>query len=146
MTEIQRADPKSRRQALVVTLVGALIGAVLIMVFTQYRPELGAWLGDTPPETRKRFGIVLAVMGALGGALLLGLAVYLWFFGRRVIRAQRFPLAGSLVVRDTPVLRDRAAIRRGRLFEALAVAFFVAALGYLFALWRLWSLFPAQDS
>ena len=145
MSEIQRADPRSRRQVLVVTLVGALIGAVVIMVFTQYRPELAAWLGDSPSESRTRFGVVLAVMAALGGAALLGLAVYLWFFGRRVIRAQRFPPAGSPVVRDTLVLRDRAAIRRGRLFEAFAAAFFVAALGLLFALWRLWSLLPPQD-
>ncbi len=146
MTEIQRADPKNRRQVLIVTLVGALIGAVLIVGFTQYRPELGAWLGDTASESRTRFGIVLAVMAALGCAPLLGLAVYLWFSGSRVIRAQRFPLPDSLVARDTPVLRDRAAIRRGRLFEAFAAAFFVAALGLLFALWRLWSLSPAQEN
>jgi hypothetical protein len=142
MTEIQRADPKSRRQVLVVTLAGALIGAVLIMVFAQYRTELGAWLGDSPSERRARLGIALAVMAALGCAPLLGLAVYLGFFGSRVIRARRFPPPGSLVVRDTPVLRDRAAIRRGRIFEALAAAFAAAALGLLFALWRLWSLFP----
>ena len=65
MTEIQRTDRKSRSQVLVVTLVGALIGAVLIMVFTRYREELGAWLGDTPSESRTRFGVVLAVMAAL---------------------------------------------------------------------------------
>jgi hypothetical protein len=146
MTEIQRADPKSRRQVLVVTLVGALIGVALIMVFTRYRPELAAWLGDTPSESRTRVGIVLVVMAVLGCTPLLGLAVYLWFFGRRVIRAQRFPPADSPVVRATLVLRDRAAIRRGRLFEAFGAAFFVAALGLLFALWRLWSLLPPQDS
>ena len=145
MTEIQRADARSWRQGLVVALVVVLIGAILIVAYKQYAPELHAWLGDTPSESRTRFGIVLAAMAALGCVPLLGLAVYLWIFGNRVIRAQRFPLPGSFVVRDTPVLRDRAAIRRGRVFEAFAAAFFVAAFGLLFALWQLWSLLPTQD-
>jgi hypothetical protein len=141
MTEIQRADPKIRRRVLAITIVGALIGAVLLMVFTRFRPELIAWL-EGSGSGRARLGIVLAVMAVLGCAPLLGLAVFLALFGNRVIRDQRFPPPGSLVVRDTPVLRDSAAIRRGRLFEAFAAAFALAALGLLFALWRLWSLFP----
>lgn len=146
MSEIQRAHPRSRRQASVIAVVLALIGAALIMAFEEYRPGLEAWLGDTPSESTTRFGIVLAVLAAAGCAPLLGLAVYLWFFGKRIIRARRYPLPGSLAVRDTLVLRDRAAIRRGRLFGALAAAFVVAASGLMLALWRLWSLLPARDS
>ena len=143
MTEIQRADPKSRRQVLLIVLVGTLIGTALILAFEQYRPELGRWLEDSPLESRTRLGVLFAAMAILGCLPLLGMAIYLWFWGDRIIRAQRFPPPGTLVVRDTAVVRDRAAVRRGRIIKAIAAVFAVAALGFLFALWRLWTLLPA---
>jgi hypothetical protein len=143
MIEIQRADPQKRRQVLAIVLAVALVGAALIVAFQQYRPELDAWLSGIWPESRRRFGIVLAVMAMLACAPLFGLAIYLWFLGGRVIRAQRFPLPGTPVVRDTPVLRERAAILRGRVMRAFAAAFAFAALGMLFALWRLSTVLPA---
>ena len=143
MTEIQRADPGRRHGVFVTAMACLVVGAILIAAFEFYQQDLDAWLADSPSESRIRFGIVLTTMAVLQCVPLLGLAVYLWILGRRVVRAHRFPLPGSLVIRDTPVLLDRDADRRGRILEAVAAGFGVAALGSLYVLWWLWSLVPA---
>ena len=144
MTEIQRADPRRRRSVFFTALTCVLIGAILIAAFGYYREDLDAWLSDTPAESGGRFAMVLAAMAVLQCVPLLGLAVYFLVHGFRVVRARRFPLPGALVVHDTLVLHDRDAIRRGRMFQALASAFAVSALGVLYGLWWLWSLLPGR--
>jgi len=59
---------------------------------------------------------------------LLGLSIYLMVLGQRIVRARRFPLPGMAVSRDTPVVRDAAAVARGRLLQAMAGVLLIMGL------------------
>ncbi len=146
MTEIQRADPGRRRGVLLTATVCIVVGAILGAAFLQYQQEFSAWLADTPPKSAERFALVLGAIALLTSLPLLGMALYFWMLGSRVVRARRYPPPGTPVVRDTPVLLERGAILRGRLLQACATVFVAAASGMLGALWWLWSLLPGQGS
>lgn len=144
MNEIGRADLRRLRRSLAVVLAGAAIGAALIWTFDRYRPLWEGWLDAAASGGAGRPGMVLAAIAVLACVPLLGLAAYLWSVGGRVVRARRYPLPGSLVDRDTRVFHDRAAVRRGRLLQTLAVVFLLALVGLSSALWRLWTLLPVH--
>ena len=71
-----------------------------------------------------RAGVIAMAFGAVPIVLF---AIYLFVFGARVIRAERFPLPGQAVVRDTPIREGHAAIVHGRVLQALAVLLALAA-------------------
>jgi hypothetical protein len=69
---------------------------------------------------------------------------YLFTFGRRVVRAQRFPPPGQSVVRDTKIILSNEAVRRGRVLQCLAVAGAVIMCCMMFVVWRLLYVFGGQ--
>ena len=58
MTEVRRADPGARRQAVLLVMLGALVGALLIVGFERYRMSLGDWLLSEPGELAHRVKLV----------------------------------------------------------------------------------------
>jgi hypothetical protein len=135
MGDILRADPSSRRRAVTIVVLGALVGSLAILAFERYRPWLERWIVSDP----ERFGPRLTAITVL---LILALtipsyafAAHLWVRGRSVRRSGRFPLEGERVVRDTPILYGDAAARRGRVLECLAVALAVVATIMGVTLW-----------
>jgi hypothetical protein len=143
MSEIQKADPKARRHAILVLGCSALIGAAAILAFLSYRPALEGWVTEDPAQMRGRLRLVLGALGVLLTAPLAGLAVYLWRLGSRVVQARRFPPPGMAVIRDTPVLWDRDAERRGRWMQLFAALLAVAACMMLGLLWLIAGLVGA---
>ena len=137
MAEIQKADPKARRNALALVVGGAVAGVVLISVATDLRPALTGWIEEDPDA---RLRIVLAVMTALAVGPLLAFALFMWRLGRRIIGAERYPPPSLRVVRDTPIAIGQAAVRRGNLLQWLAAAVGVAALVLALLLRRLGGL------
>ena len=140
MTNLRRADPAARRKLALVLIVGACVGAILIVAFERYRIPLSDWLLADPGTSTKRARLAFLVLVALLLAPLLAFAVYLWSLGGRVLRAQEFPPPGLGVIRDTAVITGARAVSRGRLLKALALACAIgcAVLGCL--LWRFESL------
>jgi hypothetical protein len=117
--EIQRADPVLRRRAVVV--VGLVIlGGVLLQA------TLGRWLeahaGVAGPQERAVVVCALVAGVATVGGLILVVGGSLWRIGARTRRSRVFPPPGVRVVRDTVVLRDLPAVRRGLTMQLLAVA------------------------
>lgn len=137
MSEIQQADPKARRRAVYAFVCCAVIGVGVILAFLNGRPTLEAWVIQDAAKRAFRLRLVLGALGVLIAVPLAGLAVYLWRFGSLVMHAKRFPPPGVAVIRDTPILRDRAAQRRGLLLRMLA-AFLAVAVGVVLVL--LWVL------
>lgn len=137
MTSVQKADPAARRQAVLLVVVGALVGALFLVGFERYRAALLDWFLSYPKQLayRLRFFFILAAVS--GSAPLFALAVYLWSLGGKVMRAQRFPPPGHRVYRDTPILEGHAAIARGRGFKRFAVFLGVASALLWCAFWRL---------
>jgi hypothetical protein len=137
MTEIRRADPAARRQAVWLLMVGTLVGGLLILAFERYRRPLREWMGSDPRDAAHRIKLALVLLAVLLSAPGVAFAAYLWAFGAKVLRAQQCPPPGYLVIRDTPVVGGRAATMRGHAFQILAICLGAASLLLWLLLWRL---------
>jgi hypothetical protein len=137
MTEVRRADPAARRQAVRFLILGALVGTVLIVGFERYRTPVHDWLLSKPEELAHRVKLVFLLSAVVLSAPLLAFAVYLWSLGANVLRARQFPPPGYRVMRDTPVIGGRAAVSRGRAFKLLALCLGIASVLLWLLLWRL---------
>lgn len=137
LQEIQRANPRARRQALLIVVCGVVFGLILILLAQSYRPALEEWVSQDP-HSRLRFALVAVFVAFV--VPLLGLIGYFWRVGDRIVRAERFPAPGATVVRDTVVLRGQSARWRGRLIQFCAAILLLAAACFCILLWRLVSL------
>ena len=140
MEEIQRADPRARRRALLTVACATVAGLTLIALAERYRPVLEDWVTRDPDQFRARLTLGFATLAVALSGPLLGGAAYCWRLGRRIVRAETFPPPGLAVVRDTVVMHGRAARRRGRLIQLIAAALALVACAIPAMLWRLASL------
>ncbi len=138
MAEIRRADPRARRIALAIVVLGTLVGAAVIAGIDHFRPELDAWLRRDSSSA----STALLLAAAIAGLPMLAAAAWLWAYGGRIARAEMYPTPGGALFRDTRVLAGSSAVRRGRLLQAMAVVLWTAGVVLLAALWRLWTLAP----
>ena len=136
MDEVRKADPAARRQALLVIVSAAAIGGLLIAGFEPIRELFREWLSSEPADAARRAKLALYVAAFILCVPLAAFAIYLWWLGARVLRAQQFPPPGFRVIRDTPVLGGSGATARGHVMQILAVCLGAsAALLWLFFVW-----------
>jgi len=138
--EILRADQRLRRTAGIVIVVAAALGGVGLWA-------LQRWLDSVAAGSPGAGSQLLAVSALIVGVNVLALAVlgiYLWRYGARVRAASQFPPPAARVIRDTPVLRGAAALRRGRLLQGFGVSFVLCGVGLAAAAWRFHALFPLR--
>jgi len=136
MNEFQKADPAARRQAILLVIFGAAVGALLIAGFEHFREPFREWLLSEPAETARRVKLAMYVSGFVVSAPVIAFAIYLWLLGARVLRAQQFPPPGFRVILDTPVVGGQGAVTRGHAMQILAVFLGLsAALLWLFFWW-----------
>ena len=139
MAEIRRHDPRMRRVALAIVVVGAVAGALAIAAVEHWRPELDAWLRRDPSSS----STALMLAALIAGLPALATAAWLWAYGSRVARTAMYPAPGGALLRDTRVLTGTSAVRRGRLIQALAAVLWTTGVLLIAALWRLWTVVPA---
>ncbi len=137
MTDVQKADPAARRQAMGFVVVGTLLGALLIGGLELYRAPLLEWLQSEPELLTHRLNLVFILAAVVGSAPLFALAVYLWSLGGRVMRAERFPLPGQRVIRNTRIVEGHVAKARGLGFRVLAISLLAAGAMLTYLFWRL---------
>jgi hypothetical protein len=137
MSEVRRADPAARRNAVLFVVLGALAGTLLLVGFEFYRIPLREWVLSEPGKFGLRVKLVFLVLGVLLSAPLGAFAVYLWSLGAQVLRAQQFPPPGYRVIRDTLIIDGKAALSRGRGLKVLALCLAVLAVLLWLLLWRL---------
>ena len=65
MTEIRRADPAARRQAVWLLIIGTLVGGLLILAFERYRRPLREWMGSDPRDAAHRIKLALVLLAVL---------------------------------------------------------------------------------
>jgi hypothetical protein len=136
MDEVKKADPSTRRQTILLIVFATSLGALLIAGFEHLLEPLRDWLTSEPAETAHRAKLAFYVTAFILSAPVIAFAIYLWLFGARVLRAQRFPPPGIRVIRDTPVVEGQGATRRGHVIQILAVCLGVsAAVLALFFMW-----------
>ena len=135
--EIQKADPHARRKALWIILIGTIVGAIGIILLKSQLHLFEQWLGNDSHLALERLKLALAVIAILTAVPLLGLAIYIWRLGTRIIKTQRFPPPGMTVVRDTPVLTGNAARLRARVMQTFAGITALMALALPIVLWQI---------
>lgn len=132
--EIQRADPVTRRRALVAIAVIAALGWAAYFALQDW---LAGLAGADPAHMRE--SLERALLWGSWGAMLpvTVLAGWLWQYGARVGRSGRFPAPGAKVARDTPVLHGAPARLRGVALRVLAAFLGLLSAGTLVAVHRL---------
>jgi len=138
--EIHRADPGARRSAILVLLASTLGGAALLAAL----PAIERWLASGPSGMKQDLAIALVSIALLVCLPLFVFAVGVWVRGAKVRRQLCFPLDGDRAIRDTPVLRGRAALVRARILQGLAIALAASAFFLVAAMWRFANLFVAS--
>src|SRR5262245_33597326 len=128
MTEIQRAEPAARRQAVLLVVVGAVVGTVLLVALVRYRAPLREWLLSEPERLADRLRLAFLLASVALSAPLFGFAAHIWCLGNKVTRARQFPRPRYRIFCDTPVLREQGALTRGRSFRILAVFLAMVAM------------------
>ncbi len=143
--EVQAADAGARRKAIVLILIGGVVGAGSILWFEGSRAAFEGWLsgdGDID-EGGLRMRIALTVLALAGTLPLLGFSGYLRRFAARIESSQRFPPAGVAVVKDTKVLEGADALAHAHRLRLLAWAILILALMIPVVMWRVASVLPA---
>jgi uncharacterized membrane protein YidH (DUF202 family) len=124
MAEVQRADVRIRRLAILALAVALLGGAVLSVQFE-------SWLTDVQhmPVEVARESLTRVFSWCVGiGTVAIALAgCHFWWWGRRIRRTQRFPPPGATVLRNTVVLGGHAAASRGTMLQILGVTLILCA-------------------
>jgi hypothetical protein len=135
--DVQGADPRTRRIAVIVVAIGALAGALLIAAMQSQLGALQSIAADNPALIKQNLGIITWALIAAVVVPVWAVNIYLWRLGSRIVMTGQFPPPGMKVLQDTPVLRDSAARKCGRLLQIVGAVTSVAALGMAIALWRL---------
>ena len=135
--EIQKGDRRALRHVIIVLVCSLAITVIVLWLIGRYRPALEEWIDDDPPARLR----TLALLASLGMLPFAAAATYIFRLGRQIVRAERFPPPGATVLRDTVVLRGRAARRRGLLLQSLAMFLIVATAVGIVILLRLVSEF-----
>ena len=107
---------------LAICLVLVLLGLVVI---GWALPWAKASIGRLDPE-RGLLGINVALV--LMFLSIIPIALYIWGFGRKVIRLERFPPPGVKVIRDTKLILGPKARARGRMLIVLSVLLLIFSL------------------
>ena len=134
MPDLQRADPRARRHAVVAVTAGTIIGVLAIGTFTRYRSALERWLVE-PADPVPRLRLLVFVLAAFVTIPSVGFAIYLWRLGARIVHTERFPLPGATVIRDTPITTGDKARRQGRLVQAAGVLIASTSVAMLLVFW-----------
>jgi hypothetical protein len=135
MTEVQQADPRTRRITLICLVAAAGLGGGALILLERYRQWLLSWFMAQEPAAQVCI-IVTALLFLVVPLLLMG--AWLWSYGVRVHRENRHPPEGVKVIRDTPVIHGAAARLHARLYQGLAALFVFAALFVMWVSSMLW--------
>jgi len=108
MTDVRRADPAARRQAVLFVVVGTFVGALLIVAFERYRIPLRDWV-VAEGASAQRVEVVFLLLAVLLLVPLLAFAAYLWSLGEGFSERESFHPRGFAffaILRSSPARRQ----------------------------------------
>jgi hypothetical protein len=141
--EIQKADPAARRKLVLWFAAAVPIAAAAIFFRESWMNPLVEWAFADKHAIAFRTAVLFGAIGAFSALPALWMAGYLWRYSRRIESSRRYPPLESSVATDTKVYHDERAVRRARMFQALAALLTFAAIGLAYQLWRAWKLLAA---
>ena len=134
---IVRANPDTRRRALVgLVALTLVLGALLYLVVLRLE-RLQTESAANPRAAVRQLAVLLWATAGLVAAMAIAMAATLARLAARVRRAERYPVPGALVLRDTPVRTGAEALRFATLSLVLAGLLAVAAVAALVTAWWL---------
>ncbi|MBM3341060.1 MAG: hypothetical protein FJY56_02960 [Betaproteobacteria bacterium] len=136
MPEIQRADPRQRRVAMVIALLAIALVTGIYFVLAGYIDQLRAL---PPAQAKPALVSILGWSTAVVCVMVCALGWHGWRQGRQIRSAGRFPLPHTKVIRDTIVLSGRDAHTRGRIVQGIGAALILSSGALAIAVWRLLS-------
>lgn len=109
------ADPEYRKRVLRVSLLGVVLGLLLLGLMI---PRLEKAVNFEDPAKALAIIKIVLLVTILIPALL---TIYIIRIAVKTIRQRQFPPEGTRVLRDTPMLYDSDAVKRGSILFVLAV-------------------------
>lgn len=134
MVQIQQADPKARRKAILTLLAGALAGTGLYFLLEFFVGNVNLWIQTNAVFLVEHHYLSFFFMLLLVSPIL-WLSIYLIRFAGKIVQAERFPPPDTPVIRDVRVLEGKSAVLRGRLVQVLCGIIFVAAAAIPLLVW-----------
>ncbi|MDX1557158.1 MAG: hypothetical protein R3212_14100 [Xanthomonadales bacterium] len=128
---IQKADPAARSRAIWIAVFGVLLAGLLVLLVNLFEAQFTEWGRDISAGVinhPEMLSVVLFVMMLP----LLASAVYVFIQGGRVVKSQRMPYPGQTVIKDTPIIEGKPAVKHGRALQAVAVVMMVLSLAVPF--------------
>ena len=133
--KIIQTDKTYRRKTLVILFLIGLAGLALFQWLVPWANKTVLQL-----EPQKGLALVRCILVVMFLAIV-SLAVYLAFFGRRVLKHRSFPPPGVKVLRDTRLVEGESATIRGQIIIFLSLLLFIFGLyGVLVTLYKLFLL------
>lgn len=116
-------DPKARQWVIIFLVVMFGLGLLLHLGINAYFENLQDLAAESPASAIQKVMFVLS--GVLVAWLLgaLAISIYLHRFARRVFSSQQFPPPGTRVIKETPIIRGQAALRRAKIIQMVAFIF-----------------------
>src|SRR5262245_36025126 len=78
VTQIERADPRARRRAVVLVTIGAVGGSLLFWGVQSRLPALQAWVAEDPAQAPLRLRLIVSGSAAAVAVPTLVFATYFW--------------------------------------------------------------------
>jgi len=139
--QIIQANRKYRTIVLIAIVLCICVGAALIQwVF----PLAMRYLLELEPHKSIR---ILQAAICLVFLSVLPIALYIWLFGRKVVKSQRMPPPGTKVIKNTRITEGRSATIRGKILMLLALLLLILALaGGIWLPWKLGEIMAEKTS
>ncbi|MBX3688194.1 hypothetical protein [Dokdonella sp.] len=133
--EIQRADPRYRRQTLAVLVIAVVIAVAALFAIQHWMRNQAIVL--TPEQALRQIRLWTAITVLLSGVCLLSLAAYFWQQAAKTLRARRWPPPGMRLLRDHRILHGDTAQPVVLRLRLSAVVLLVLTVGFGLIAWRL---------
>lgn len=118
--EIQPADPGARKRALWTLFAILVLTGTAAIAFHFYGGRVERWAQDQLLELANRpqilFLLAFVLMIPLAGA-----SIPVFRQASKIVKSERIPPPGAKVLKDTPVITGKKAIRQGRGLQIMAV-------------------------
>lgn len=137
MPEMQKADPRARRTAILIVVAASVVGAASLHIIGKSSEGLRAWAARDPEHAAK---VLFPLIAPAISVPLLGLAVWMERFASKVKRAGRYPPPDARLTSDTRVRTGADALAFVRLHRILAGITALVAIGWPVLLWRAYRL------
>jgi hypothetical protein len=135
-----KADPQSRRKLVNIYVVIFIVGFIIIQWGL---PEFKAFANQKKPREAVH---VLLVTVSICFLSVLPMAIYVYRYGQRILKAGQCPPPGEKVIRDTNIIEGDAARRRGQMLIMLSLLLALASLfGGLFIPYGLYKSFDSHQ-